>query len=190
MTFEGEAHISFCVCLCMISTYVCIRLCSFHVKQQIPLWPQVHLFFPPLGLLLFIMLAKGSIAVHHSQFQMTIGGQLLFKYFVLGGEHLADLHKGFVLGLRNYEVGVGGHSQADCAENQVTVRTCSHLYWEDVEYSATLIERTQILDRGKQILFWLYKAEIVQEKQKETNMESFCHNTLIDSTSKNYCKSK
>ena len=95
----------------------------------------------PLGLSLFIMLTKGSIAVHHSQFQMTVGSQLLLKYVVFGGKHLADLHKGFVPGLRNYEDGVDGYSQADCAEDQVTVRTCSLLKLEDTQFSATLMKK-------------------------------------------------
>lgn len=58
---------------------------------------------------------------------MTIGGQLLLGDVVLGSKHLTDLHEGFVLGLRNNEDGVDGHSQADHAEDQVTVRAGGHL---------------------------------------------------------------
>lgn len=58
---------------------------------------------------------------------MSIGGQL-FRDVVLGREHLADLHKGFVLGLGNNKDGVDGHSQTDHAEDQITVRTCSILW--------------------------------------------------------------
>lgn len=73
------------------------------------------------------MLAERPVAVHHGQLQMTVGGQFLFKYVVLGGKHLADLHKCFVPGLRNDEDGVGSHSQADGREDQVTVRPCRYL---------------------------------------------------------------
>lgn len=80
-----------------------------------------------------VTLAEGSVAVHQSHFQMTVGSQLLFEDIVLLGEHLADFHKGFVLGLRNDEDGVDGHSKADGAKDQVTVRTCSNLKWEDIQ---------------------------------------------------------
>lgn len=71
---------------------------------------------PPRSFLSFAILAEGPVAVHHSQFEMTIGGQLFFEDVVSGGEHLADLHKGFVPGLGNDEDGVEGHSQADRTE--------------------------------------------------------------------------
>lgn len=91
----------------------------------------VDLLFPA-GLFLAV-LADGLIAIHHSHFQMTGGHHLFFKDVVPGGEHLADLHEGFVLGFRNDEDGVEGHSQADGAEDQVAVRTCSYLWWEDIK---------------------------------------------------------
>lgn len=83
----------------------------------------MHVGPPPQSFLFFVVAAKGSIAVHHSHFEMPIGMQLFFEDVVLGSEHLADLHKGFVLGLRNNEDCVDGHSQADRTEDQVTVRT-------------------------------------------------------------------
>ncbi len=112
-------------------------LCSFshykprrHTERR-----NLHLHAgPPPHDLFFIAVAKCSIAVHHIQFEMTIGNQLFFQDVVLGSEHLADLHKGFVLGLRENEDGVDGHSQADSAEDQVTVRTCSYLWREDRQY--------------------------------------------------------
>ena len=85
------------------------------------------------GLLFFVTLAEGSVAIHQSHFQMTVGSQLLVVYLVLWSEHLTDLHEGFVLGLRNDEDGVEGHDQADHAEDQVTVRTCSHLRRGDTQ---------------------------------------------------------
>lgn len=36
---------------------------------------------------------------------------------------MADLHEGFVLGLRDDKVDVQGHQQADAAENQVAKGT-------------------------------------------------------------------
>lgn len=87
----------------------------------------VHLLLSPIVFSLFFMVPKGSIAIHLIQFQMTVRSQLFFEDVVLGGEHLADLHKGFVLGLRNDEERVAGHSQADRTEDQVTERACINL---------------------------------------------------------------
>lgn len=58
---------------------------------------------------------------------MISGYQLLFKYVVPGRKHLANLHKSFVLGLRNDEDAVDGHSQANGTEDQITVGTCGNL---------------------------------------------------------------
>lgn len=58
---------------------------------------------------------------------MTVGGQLFTGDLVPGSKHLADLQKGFVLGLGNDEDGVDGHSQADGAKDQVAVRACGFL---------------------------------------------------------------
>jgi len=41
----------------------------------------------------------------------------------VGGEDVADLHEGFVLGLGDDEVDVQGHQQADTTENQVAKGT-------------------------------------------------------------------
>lgn len=76
-------------------------------------------------------MSQGSVAVHHGHLQMAVRRQLLFGDVVLGGEHLTDLHEGFVLGLWDDEDGVDGHSQADAAEDQVAVGTCGHLWPED-----------------------------------------------------------
>lgn len=76
---------------------------------------------------LWFTVANGAIAIHHRQFEMAIGSQLFYEDVVPGSEHLADLHEGFVFGLRNNEDDVKGHSQADRAEDQVTVRTCRYL---------------------------------------------------------------
>ncbi len=89
---------------------------------------RLHVGPPPHSLFLF-MLAEGSIAVHQSHFKLTVG-QLLLLDLVLGGKHLADLHKCFVLGFRDNEDGVEGHSQADRTEDQVAVRACRNLWWE------------------------------------------------------------
>lgn len=42
---------------------------------------------------------------------------------VAGGEDVADLHEGFVLGLGDDDVDVQGHQQADATENQVAKGT-------------------------------------------------------------------
>lgn len=41
----------------------------------------------------------------------------------MGGEDVADLHESFVLGLRDKEVDVQGHQEADATENQVAKGT-------------------------------------------------------------------
>ncbi|TNN71226.1 hypothetical protein EYF80_018574 [Liparis tanakae] len=75
------------------------------------------------GFHLFFDEAASPVAVHHGHFQKSVGGQLFLQDVVLGGEHLADLHEGFVFGLGDNEEGVDGHPQADHAEDQVAVRT-------------------------------------------------------------------
>lgn len=84
-----------------------------------------HASPPPRSFSLLAVLSDCSVAVHQGHLEVTI--QLFFQDVVLGGEHLADLHEGFVPGLGNNEDGVDGHSQADRAEDQVTVRTCGDL---------------------------------------------------------------
>lgn len=85
----------------------------------------------PSSASLFVVVPKSPVAVHQVQFQMIAGSQLVFEDVVPGSEHLANLHEGFVLGLRNDEEGVGGHGQADGAEDQVTERTGGKLWCRD-----------------------------------------------------------
>lgn len=81
---------------------------------------------------------EGSVTVHRGQVQVTVGHRLFFVNVVIGGEHLADLHESFVLGLGNDEERVESHSHADPTEDQVTVGTHRDLWWrerERVEFS-------------------------------------------------------
>lgn len=63
---------------------------------------------------------QGSVAIelHHPNEVGRVGEE-----GVAGGEDAADLHEGFVLGLRDDNVDVQGHQQADATENQVAKGT-------------------------------------------------------------------
>lgn len=77
---------------------------------------------------------EGSVTVHLGHLQVAVGRQLFFVDVVIVGKHLTDLHEGFVLGLRNDEEGVDGHSQADPAEDQVAVGTHCDLLCEETQH--------------------------------------------------------
>lgn len=93
--------------------------------------------------------AEGPVAVHYRQLQLAVGTQLLLGDLVHGGKHLADLHKGFVAGLRDNEDGEEGHRQADGAEEQVAVGAHGQLWREDKQpmniMFCKLITRAQML---------------------------------------------
>lgn len=81
-----------------------------------------------------VAVAEGPVAVQHRQLQLAIGTQLLLRDLIPGGKHLADLHKGFVAGLRDDKDGVEGHGQADGAEDQVAVGAHGQLWQEDKQH--------------------------------------------------------
>lgn len=110
-----------CVCDCsqtdvFVGSKGSTVICFIYITKR-------RVSFTRCSSLLLVLLAEGSVAIHHIQFDMTVGHQLLFLDVVLGSEHLTDLHKGFVLGLGNNEDSVDGHGQADRTEDQVTIRT-------------------------------------------------------------------
>lgn len=71
---------------------------------------------------------QGSVSVHLPQFELVEMAQALGLWHrLLGGEHLADLHKRLVLGLGDDEEHKGRHRQTHAAEHQVAVGPSGHL---------------------------------------------------------------